>query len=64
MPEIVRDGENGYLVDSIASAVQAVHDTARLDRARVRASVQKRFDSSRMVDEYIALYRRVLRLGH
>jgi glycosyltransferase involved in cell wall biosynthesis len=60
MPEIVRDGENGYLVDSIAGAVQAVHDTERLDPARVRASVQKRFDSGRMVDEYVALYRRVL----
>lgn len=63
MPEIVCDGENGYLVDSIGAAVKAVHQTPSLDPARVRASVDSRFDSKRMIDEYIAVYHRILALS-
>jgi glycosyltransferase involved in cell wall biosynthesis len=62
MPELVRDGQNGYLVDSIAAAVQAVRRTRDLDATRVRASVENRFDSRRMLDEYVAVYHRVLAL--
>jgi hypothetical protein len=32
----------------------------QLDRAAVRASVEQRFDVNRMVDDYLALYRRIL----
>ncbi|MCC6900364.1 MAG: glycosyltransferase family 4 protein [Polyangiaceae bacterium] len=63
MPELVRQGESGYLVDSVASAGEAVARVEGLDPARVRASVEQRFDSGRMVDEYLAVYRRVLALG-
>ena len=60
MPEIVRDGENGFLVDSLEGAVGAIDRARDLDRAAVRASVEQRFDVSRMVDEYLALYRRII----
>src|SRR5207247_1266664 len=40
MPEIVRDGENGFLVGSLDEAVAAVHALEGLDRAAVRASVE------------------------
>jgi hypothetical protein len=63
MPEIVRDGESGYLVDSIAASVEAVRKTECMTPARVRASVEHRFDSTRMVDEYIAVYHRILALS-
>jgi glycosyltransferase involved in cell wall biosynthesis len=62
MPEIVRDGENGFLVESGEAAVAAVRAAATLDRAAVRASVEQRFDVNRMVDDYLALYRRVVAL--
>jgi glycosyltransferase involved in cell wall biosynthesis len=61
MPEIVRDGENGFLVGSIDEAVAAVHASGGLDRTVVRASVEQRFDVNRMVDDYLALYRRIVR---
>jgi glycosyltransferase involved in cell wall biosynthesis len=61
MPEIVRDGENGFLVGSIDEAVAAVGASEGLDRTVVRASVEQRFDVNRMVDEYLALYRRIVR---
>jgi glycosyltransferase involved in cell wall biosynthesis len=62
MSEIVRDGVNGYLVDSVDEAVAAVDAVSRLARSGVRASVENRFDSNRMVDDYLAVYRRVVEL--
>jgi glycosyltransferase involved in cell wall biosynthesis len=60
MPEIVRDGENGFLVASPEQAVAAVQAARGLDRAAVRASVERRFASDRMVDEYLALYEEIV----
>ena len=57
MPEIVRDGESGFLVGGLDEAVAAVGRVEGLDRAAVRASVERRFDVNRMVDDYLALYR-------
>jgi glycosyltransferase involved in cell wall biosynthesis len=56
MPEIVRDGENGFLVVSSAEAVAAVDACRTLDRRAVRASVEDRFDVGRMVDDYLRVY--------
>ena len=62
MAEIVRHGENGFLVDTLDEAVAAVDASSALDRAAVRASVEGRFDVERMVDDYLALYERVVEL--
>ncbi|MGI0131321.1 MAG: glycosyltransferase family 4 protein [Thermoplasmata archaeon] len=60
MREIVRDGENGFLVETVGDAVAAVAAASTLDRAAVRASVEVRFDVDRMVDDYLALYLRIV----
>ena len=62
MPELIRDRENGFLVGSIDEAVAAVRVSDRMDRTEVRTSVERRFDANRMVDEYLAVYHRVV--GH
>jgi glycosyltransferase involved in cell wall biosynthesis len=62
MSEIVRDGENGFLVGSLDEAVEAVHASEGMDRMAVRASVEHRFDSNRMVDDYLAVYHEVVEL--
>jgi glycosyltransferase involved in cell wall biosynthesis len=62
MSEIVREGQNGFLVASVDDAVNAVSASAAIHRTDVRASVEHRFDSHRMVDDYLAVYRRVLEL--
>ncbi len=62
MPELIREGENGFLVHSITAAVVAVGSARDVERAAVRASVVARFDVSRMVDEYIAVYHRAVDL--
>ena len=60
LPELVRPGENGFLVSSIADAATALDAAAGLDRGRVRASVERRFAVERMVGDYLALYRRIV----
>jgi glycosyltransferase involved in cell wall biosynthesis len=60
MGEIVRQAVNGFLVDTKDEAVAAARAAGGLDRAAVRASVEGRFDVDRMVDDYLALYQRVV----
>ncbi len=60
MPEIIREGETGFLVSSIEEAVTAVHGSDSTDRMAVRNSVEHHFDASRMVDEYLAVYHHVV----
>ena len=60
MPELIDEAVNGRLLDSIDEAVEAVAGIAELDAQGVRASVERRFDKGRMVDEYVAVYRSIL----
>jgi hypothetical protein len=53
---------NGFLVGSLDEAVVGVRAAASMDRTLVRASVERRFDADRMVDEYLELYVRVAAL--
>ncbi len=62
MPELIREGENGFLTGSVDEAVAAVHAAESVDRVAVRTSVEHRFDVSRMADEYLAVYHRVVEL--
>jgi glycosyltransferase involved in cell wall biosynthesis len=60
MVEILEPEVNGYLVETRAEAVAAVDAAKELDRADVRASIEGRFDVERMVDDYLALYSKVV----
>jgi glycosyltransferase involved in cell wall biosynthesis len=60
MPELVRDGVNGRLVDSIDEAVRAIEQVAQSSPSEVRASVVERFHVRRMVDDYVQVYERIL----
>ncbi len=57
LPEIVVDGETGFLVETEAEMIEAVRDVGRIDRGRCRESVLRRFSRERMVDDYEAVYR-------
>ncbi|HEY4409660.1 MAG TPA: glycosyltransferase family 4 protein [Acidimicrobiia bacterium] len=60
MPELVEDGCDGALVDTVDEAAAAVPGVLGLDRARIRARAVARFGRDRMTDDYLAAYRRVL----
>jgi glycosyltransferase involved in cell wall biosynthesis len=59
VPEIIQEGTNGFIVDSIDGAVEAVPRAANLDRRDVRAHFERRFSAERMTRDYVELYRRI-----
>jgi glycosyltransferase involved in cell wall biosynthesis len=59
-PEIVVDGRTGFLCRDEAEMVARIADVAALDRAACRADVAARFSTTRMVQDHLALYDRVL----
>jgi glycosyltransferase involved in cell wall biosynthesis len=63
MPEIIRDGETGWLVSDIDEAVTAVSRLPLIDRRVCRAEAVSRFGSDRMVDDHLAVFERVLAAG-
>ncbi len=59
MPEIVRHGRTGFLVDDVAGAVAAVGGIASISRRHCRDDVEERFTAARMVADYAELFSRV-----
>jgi glycosyltransferase involved in cell wall biosynthesis len=62
IPEIVVDGETGFLCDDVDAAVAAVPKLASLDRHACRARVEAEFTVERMIDRYARAYERALEL--
>jgi glycosyltransferase involved in cell wall biosynthesis len=60
IPEVIQDGVNGYIVPDIESAVSAVRDAMKLDRKKIRKSFEQRFTASRMTQDYLKIYNRIL----
>ncbi len=60
LPEIIRDGVDGFFGDDVTQLAFKVEGAADLDRAEIRASVLERFSAPRMTDGYEVLYRRML----
>jgi glycosyltransferase involved in cell wall biosynthesis len=58
LPEIVRDGVDGFFGDDAAQLAFLVERVERLDRAEIRRSVLERFSAERMADGYERIYRR------
>jgi glycosyltransferase involved in cell wall biosynthesis len=60
MPEIIRDGENGYIVDDIEGAMNALADITSINRSGCRSDVEERFTNTRMARDYVRVYREIL----
>ena len=60
MPEIIRHGETGYIVDDIEGAINAVASVSSINRSTCRADVEKRFSNSRMARDYVRVYETIL----
>jgi glycosyltransferase involved in cell wall biosynthesis len=61
MPEVIREGTSGFLVDTVEEAVQALAGISTLDRNNCRRWVEERFSQKRMVEDYIAIYNKILK---
>jgi glycogen synthase len=60
LPEIVRHGVDGLLVDDLLEAAYAVHRVRSIDRSWIRGAFG-RFSAVRMAAEYEAVYRTLVR---
>ncbi len=59
-PEVIADGETGYLVDSVEEMCAALGRVEAIEARACRAHVERHFSAERMVRDYLAAYRRVL----
>jgi glycosyltransferase involved in cell wall biosynthesis len=58
--EVVDDGVTGIVFESLEQMVNELPRVFNLDRRLVRERAVARFGAARMVDEYIAIYRRIV----
>jgi len=56
VPEIVEDGETGFLVDTLEQAVAAAGRAHLLDRDAIRARFELRFSATAMARRYLDVY--------
>jgi glycosyltransferase involved in cell wall biosynthesis len=60
VPEVVADGETGFIVESVKEMAAAVDRLGELDPQLMRARVKERFSAEAMVIGYERVYGRVL----
>jgi glycosyltransferase involved in cell wall biosynthesis len=60
VPEIIEPGVTGMIVNSVASAAEAVGQVARFGRSAIRAVFDARFTAEVMANRHVALYQRQL----
>ncbi len=58
--EVVTPGVTGFIVESIAEAVDAVAKVDTIDRAACRREVEQRFCVERMTADYLRIYERLI----
>lgn len=60
MPELIVEGETGFLVDNVEEAVIAVPKISSISRNKCRETAEVKFSVERMVDEYIKVYEEII----
>ncbi|WP_367159282.1 glycosyltransferase family 4 protein [Kozakia baliensis] len=60
VPEVIDEGVTGFIVSNVQEAADAVRKTVNFDRARVRATFEKRFTVERMAKDYLDIYRNLI----
>jgi glycosyltransferase involved in cell wall biosynthesis len=63
LPEIIREGVDGYFGDDAAAMAFYADRLGTLDRAAIRERVIERFSATRMTDRYEELYARLIGMG-
>ncbi|HBE90765.1 MAG: glycosyl transferase [Candidatus Andersenbacteria bacterium RIFCSPHIGHO2_12_FULL_46_9] len=60
MPEIIKDGATGFLVQTLEEAVTAVGRIKSIDRETCRRHVADNFSVEKMVEGYLGVYQKLL----
>lgn len=59
VPEVISDGETGFIVSELDEAVAAVRKLPTLSRECCRQTFEQRFSAERMANDYLTLYERL-----
>jgi glycosyltransferase involved in cell wall biosynthesis len=59
-PEIIVEGETGFIVEDIDRAVEAVEKIEQLSRARCRREFEERFTDRHIAKDCIRIYQQLL----
>lgn len=62
MPELIKNGDTGFVVEGIDGAVDALKKIDTVSRKRCREVAEKHYSAERMADEYIRVYEKVLKM--
>ncbi|MDR6940590.1 glycosyltransferase family 4 protein [Mucilaginibacter pocheonensis] len=60
MPELIKDAETGFLVNTVDEAVEAVERINHIDRMACYKWASSQFSSDKMTADYLQLYRSIL----
>ncbi|MFP4498320.1 MAG: glycosyltransferase family 4 protein [Vulcanimicrobiota bacterium] len=60
MPELIIDGENGFLIDTLEEAIESIPKISGLNRSNIRKYVEKNFSVDTMVEKYLRLYEKIM----
>jgi glycosyltransferase involved in cell wall biosynthesis len=60
VPEVMKQGQTGFIVQGLDEAVAAVRQVPRLNRKRCREVFEQRFTATRMAHEYVQQFERLI----
>ncbi|HPF95475.1 MAG: glycosyltransferase family 4 protein [Candidatus Magasanikbacteria bacterium] len=60
VPEVIQDGETGYLVSSVEEMTEAIKNIDKIDRKACRRRVEELFSVDKMVRGYLRVYERII----
>ncbi|MDD5723394.1 MAG: glycosyltransferase family 4 protein [Syntrophales bacterium] len=60
MPELIAQEKTGFLVGTVDEAVSVLKDVRQIDRKDCRRWAEKNFSQEKMVDDYVAVYRKIV----
>lgn len=60
VPEIVEEGRNGFVVDSVEKMTEAIKKIDTISRKECRKTVEERFTIEKMVDGYEAAFEKII----
>jgi glycosyltransferase involved in cell wall biosynthesis len=60
VPEVIEEGRTGFIVNDLEEAVDAVRRVPELSRRRCREVFDQRFTATRMTQDYLEVYRRLV----
>ena len=60
MPELIENGKNGFTVNTVDDAIEAVRQIKNIDRKYCRRYIEQHFTVNQMAEKYIQVYETIL----